>query len=171
MSRFVVENAEDTKLLAQTIAKYLRSGDLVILSGDLGTGKTVFARALLASMGVKEVVTSPTFVLVKSYQGVIPIDHIDIYRIYDPDELDILCIGDLLEDGHAVVIEWGERAIGLLGPSYIQITFERLESEISIDEEVAGAAKRFVTVDFNGPRFRDRARQLEAEIETIWSVA
>ena len=171
MSKFVVENAGDTKLLAQTVANYLQKGDLVILSGDLGSGKTVFARELIGHMGVKEIVTSPTFVLVKSYQGRVAIDHIDIYRIVDPDELDILCIGDLLEDGHLVVIEWGERALGLLGPSYVQITFERIDSEFSIDEEVAGTAKRLVTVDLNGPKFKDRIMQLEAEIEAIWRVA
>ncbi len=171
MSKFVVENARDTKLLAQTVANYLQKGDLVILSGDLGSGKTVFARELIGYMGVNEIVTSPTFVLVKSYQGRVAIDHIDIYRIVDPDELDILCIGDLLEEGHLVVIEWGERALGLLGPSYMQITFERIDSEFSIDEEVAGAAKRFVTVDLNGPKFKDRMMQLEAEIEAIWRVA
>lgn len=171
MLRFVLDNVQDTNQLAQLVANHLGKGDLVILSGDLGLGKTVFARALLGHLGVNEAITSPTFVLVKSYQGRIPIEHVDIYRVENPEELDILCIGELLEDGHIVVVEWGEKALGLFGSSYLQITFERLDTEISLEDEVAGYAKRFVTIELLGPQFKGRIRQLESEICKIWSVA
>ena len=171
MLSFVLENIKDTKLLAETLAGHLGEGDLVILSGELGTGKTAFARALLGYLGVNEVVTSPTFVLVKSYRGRIPVDHVDIYRVDDPEELYVLSIEELLEDGHIVVIEWGERALGLFGSSYIQISFERLDIEVSIEDEIAGEAKRFVTVEIVGPRFRDRRGQMEADMCKTWNVA
>ncbi|NNN18225.1 MAG: tRNA (adenosine(37)-N6)-threonylcarbamoyltransferase complex ATPase subunit type 1 TsaE [Acidimicrobiaceae bacterium] len=171
MLRFVLDNVQDTNRLAQLVANHLGKGDLVILSGDLGSGKTVFARALLGHLGVNEAITSPTFVLVKSYQGRIPIEHVDIYRMENPEELDILCIGELLEEGHIVVVEWGEKALGLFGSSYLQITFERLDTEISLEDEIAGYAKRFVTIEFLGSKFKDRISQLESEIRKIWSVA
>lgn len=171
MLRFVLDDVEGTKLLAQTIAVHLDKGDLVILSGELGAGKTVFARNLLGSLGVNQVVTSPTFVLVKSYQGRIPVDHMDIYRVDDPEELEILCVEDLLDEGHVVVIEWGEKALGLFGPDYVQLTFERLDSEVSVEEEIAGEAKRFVTLEIVGPRFNGRRKQMESDICKLWSVA
>lgn len=171
MLRFVLENAQDTEQLARTFANHLVQGDLVILSGELGAGKTVFARALLRYLGVNEVVTSPTFVLVKSYQGRLPVEHVDIYRVNDAEELEMLCIADLLEEGHLVVIEWGEKALGLFGSSYVQISLERLDAEVSVDEEVAGDAKRFATVEIVGPKFRGRRGQMESEIGELWSVA
>lgn len=171
MLRFVLENAKDTKLLAQTLAGRLGAGDLLILSGELGAGKTVFTRSLIGELGVNQIVTSPTFVLIKSYLGKIPIDHIDIYRIDEPEDLEILCIDDLLEEGHLVVIEWGEKALGLVGSSYIQVTFERLDSEVCVEDEVAGESKRFVTLEIVGSRFGERRSLIEADVGRIWSVA
>lgn len=171
MPKFVLNGSSETTLLAQIVSDHLIGGDLVILSGELGVGKTVFARSLLASLGVTQTVTSPTFVLVKSYVGRFPIDHVDIYRIDNPDELDLLCIGELLEDGHLVVIEWGEKALGMFGDSFIQLTFERISDEVSLDDELIGASPRFVTLDVVGSRFASRRASLEHDVIQHWSSA
>lgn len=171
MLRIVINSATDTRQLAHILSRHLVQGDLVILSGDLGTGKTVFTRELLASFGVETVVTSPTFVLVKSYMGRIPIEHVDIYRVDDLEELDILCIGELLEDGHLVIVEWGEKALGLFGDSYLQITFERLDEDVSMEAEMAGEARRYVTLEAVGPKIAKRRHDIELDIAEVWSAA
>jgi tRNA threonylcarbamoyladenosine biosynthesis protein TsaE len=93
---------------ASLLAPQLRSGDLLLLTGALGAGKTFFAQALINSLGVTEPVTSPTFVMVKNYRGIFPINHVDAYRLLDlvnPQqafaELDID-----LEDA-LTIVEWG----------------------------------------------------------------
>lgn len=166
----MLNDANETEVLALIMSKHLVGGDLIILTGELGVGKSVFARALLKSMGVEGTVSSPTFVLVKNYEGMVPIDHVDIYRVDDVEELDILCIGELLDEGHLVVMEWGERALGLFGDSYLQTTFERLDSEISLENEIEGKAQRFVTVELVGPKFVKRRSQIETEISLRWSA-
>lgn len=171
MSKFVLNDSSETELLAQVVSQHLVGGDLVILTGELGVGKTVFARSLFGSLGVSQTITSPTFVLVKSYVGKFPIDHVDIYRVDDPDELDLLCIGELLEDWHLVVIEWGEKALGMFGDSFIQITFERIDEDLSLDDELMGRSPRFVTIDVFGSRFTGRRQALERDITQHWSKA
>ncbi len=99
-----------TASLAAQIAAGLARGDAVALHGDLGTGKTTLARAILRSLGVDESVPSPTFTLVQSYATPgLTVHHYDLYRLKSPREMDELGFEEALEDG-AVLIEWPERA-------------------------------------------------------------
>ena len=112
----------------KSIAKQLHSGDLLLLDGPLGAGKTFFSQALAKALGVQAEVTSPTFVMVKSYQGHVPINHIDAYRLLDLenprqafDELDI----DL--ENSLTIVEWG-KDFDVTG-SALHIKFEIGEGE------------------------------------------
>ncbi len=99
-----------TAALAQRLAPRLRAGDCIGLKGELGSGKTSFARALLRALGVNEDAPSPTFTLVQSYDGPgFTLHHLDLYRLNDENDLDELGWDDLLADG-LVLAEWPERA-------------------------------------------------------------
>lgn len=121
------QSAEDTMSLAAALARVLRSGDLLLLAGDLGAGKTTFTKGLARSLGVTEPVTSPTFTLVRSYEArdeattsraatsVRSLVHADIFRLDHLQEVVDLAIGEMLEDGAVAVVEWGDLAAPVLG--------------------------------------------------------
>ena len=99
----------ETAHFARTLAANLRAGDLLLLEGPLGAGKTFFTQALIKSLGVSEQVTSPTFVIVKSYQGALPIHHIDAYRLLDaPDPRQAFDELDIDIEGSLTIVEWGK---------------------------------------------------------------
>ena len=104
---------EETFDFGRSLAKTLRGGELLLLDGDLGLGKTVFARGLAAGLGVApEDVTSPSFTLVQEYKGGrAPLFHIDLYRMSedDPEELGTLGIEEILSSGAIAIVEWGDR--------------------------------------------------------------
>jgi tRNA threonylcarbamoyladenosine biosynthesis protein TsaE len=110
-----------TTALGAAIAGQLRRGDAVLLKGDLGSGKTTLARAILAALGVDETVPSPTFTLVQTYETRrFPVSHYDLYRLKRPSELDELGLDQALDDG-AALIEWPERAEGRLPPDALSV--------------------------------------------------
>ena len=101
-------SAEETKQVAEAIEPVLQSGDVILLSGDLGAGKTVFTQGLALALGVRERVTSPTFTLAASYEGRIKLHHLDVYRLENLAEVVDLDLPGLLDDDAIVCIEWGE---------------------------------------------------------------
>lgn len=97
--------------LAMRVAPMLAAGGVVFLAGDLGAGKTTFARALLGALGVESRVKSPTYSLVESYAaGDLTIHHLDLYRIADAGELEWLGLADLAVEPFLLLVEWPERA-------------------------------------------------------------
>jgi len=109
----VARSAAETFEAGRTLAATLRAGDIVLLTGDLGMGKTVFARGLAVGLGVDpETVRSPTFTLVNPYHGRIPVYHVDLYRIEKDSDLDELGLEEILGGDGVAIVEWAER----LGP-------------------------------------------------------
>jgi tRNA threonylcarbamoyladenosine biosynthesis protein TsaE len=96
----------DTLAIGRRVAALLRAGDVLLLAGRLGSGKTLFASGVAEGLGVQETVTSPTFVLAKRYEGFIPIVHADAYRLGTTAEFDDLELASEGRDG-VVMIEWG----------------------------------------------------------------
>lgn len=122
--RLVVEDLAGTRRVAAALAEVLTAGDLVLLTGDLGAGKTAFTQALAAELGVAEVVTSPTFTLVRHYpteRGFVLL-HADIYRLEQLAEVVDLALPEALEDGAAAVVEWGERGAPALLDEHLSVT-------------------------------------------------
>ena len=121
MLRCTTDGAEATRSLAAAVAGRCVPGDVLLLSGDLGAGKTTFAQGVGRALGVDEAVTSPTFTLVRQYEvvptpeGVRTLLHADLYRLEHTGEIADLGLGQLVEDGGLALVEWGEAAEPVLG--------------------------------------------------------
>lgn len=98
----------ETEAAGEELGRRLRAGDVVLLQGELGAGKTTFVRGLARGAGSSAMVASPTFQLVRVYPGRIQLAHVDLYRIENSTELDDLGLEELASQG-AVVVEWGDR--------------------------------------------------------------
>lgn len=105
----VCSTEADTRGLGRRLASLLGSGDVILLSGGLGVGKTVFAGGVGEGLGVEEPIVSPTFVLVRRYQGLVPVVHADLYRIGSTAEIDDLELVPDSADG-VLIVEWGDAA-------------------------------------------------------------
>lgn len=124
----------DTERLGRELGARLRAGDLVVLSGPLGAGKTVLARGIGAGLGVHGPVTSPTFVIAREHpagpRGV-PLVHVDAYRLDGLDELDDLDLDTDLP-GAAVVVEWGEGLAERLAEEHLLLRLDRREDDVRV---------------------------------------
>jgi tRNA threonylcarbamoyladenosine biosynthesis protein TsaE len=111
-SRFETFSAQETRALGRALGETLKEGDIVALTGELGAGKTVFAKGIAEGLGVADEVVSPTFTLQRTYTGNRTLHHFDLYRIEEEEELLHIGFFDTLGDGICVV-EWAERAEAL----------------------------------------------------------
>jgi len=105
---FITQSARETRDLGREIGRSLKPGTIILLYGELGSGKTVFTKGLCRGLGVKETVTSPSFVLVTEYRGRLPITHIDLYRL-DGRAAGQMPIEEYFNEHGLTVIEWAER--------------------------------------------------------------
>ncbi len=116
---------DETYELGRAMGRSLKGGELILLEGDLGLGKTVFARGVAAGLGVKpEDVSSPSFTLVQEYKGGRqPMFHVDLYRLDDPDEIGTLGLEEILSSGGVVLVEWGEKLPPYLRRDAVTVRF------------------------------------------------
>lgn len=133
----VTESAEDTRALGERLAAVLEPGDLLILSGDLGAGKTTFTQGLGTGLGVRGGVTSPTFVIARvhpSLAGGPPLVHVDAYRLGGIDELDDLDLDTSLEDA-VTVVEWGSGVAEGLAEERLEISIGRAAGDDAAEDD------------------------------------
>ncbi len=132
MFTYKSNNEADTKEFAKNLASKLQKGDIVVLSGELGSGKTKFTEGILEYFNLQDEISSPTFTIVNEYiTSNTPIYHFDVYRLEDEDEF--LAIGgeEYFEKG-ICIIEWGEIIETLLPKKYIKISFSKDETDENI---------------------------------------
>jgi tRNA threonylcarbamoyladenosine biosynthesis protein TsaE len=116
--------------LASMVAQVLESGDVVVLSGEVGSGKTTFVRAAARALGVTDRVTSPTYQLARGYEGLkdgrrVIVNHMDLYRLEGIEDRDVLELDDYLDPDAVTFIEWAEPALGVIrDPSLVHISHE-----------------------------------------------
>ncbi len=118
LSRVVLPDEDSTLALGASLAPLVEGGSLVFLVGDLGAGKTTFARGFLRARGWTESVRSPTFPILRSYPLPVPVHHLDLYRIGGLEEALGLDFESLLEGGGVVLVEWPERLEGHFHPDW-----------------------------------------------------
>jgi tRNA threonylcarbamoyladenosine biosynthesis protein TsaE len=124
MTPFFCPRPGDTADLGARLAALLRPGDVVVLSGPLGAGKTLFTSGIAAGLGVEEPVISPTFILTREYSsGFLPLIHADIYRLSTRNEFDDLDLLSQASQG-VLVIEWGDVVEPILPPDHLRVNFE-----------------------------------------------
>jgi tRNA threonylcarbamoyladenosine biosynthesis protein TsaE len=153
---------EATRTLAAALAPLCRAGDVVLLVGDLGAGKTVFAQGFAAALGVAGPVTSPTFALVRQYRcgpdsPVRTLIHADVYRTRSVAEVVDLALAELVEEDAVAVVEWGDLAAPALGDSALEVT-------IAAPDAVATPERRTFSVTGRG-RWSARAGEVAAVLE------
>lgn len=124
------ESPDATAAIAAAIADVSVAGDVFVLGGDLGAGKTAFTKGFGAALGVTEHITSPTFTLAQQYDsGRLVVHHLDVYRLEGLDEVLDLALPELFESGGVVVIEWGDTISPALPAGYLLVQFEFGEAD------------------------------------------
>jgi tRNA threonylcarbamoyladenosine biosynthesis protein TsaE len=135
----------------------VREGDVIVLAGDLGAGKTTFVQGFAAALGVEGPVTSPTFTLVQTYEGIIRVHHLDVYRVAGPGLCDEIGLAELMDDGAVALIEWGDLIRPELPSSFLEVTLHLADA----DDE------RHIDVRCVGPAWSARRRALDDRL-TEW---
>ena len=130
---FITNSAQETQNLAANLAKKLKGGDILALSGDLGGGKTTFVQGLAKGLKIKEKIQSPTFVLMKIYpipKKKFSLCHIDLYRLKDEKDIESIGFQDYLRNNDYIcVIEWAEKIEKILPKNTEWIEFEYVDEE------------------------------------------
>lgn len=121
MIRARTSSVEDTRAAATALSALARAGDVVILVGDLGAGKTAFAQGFGHGLGVTQPITSPTFTLHNQYTGRLVLNHLDVYRLNQLEEAVDLGLPELLDDQSVALVEWGDTIAAALGHEYLEV--------------------------------------------------
>jgi tRNA threonylcarbamoyladenosine biosynthesis protein TsaE len=143
-------SAGETRAVGEAIGKFLRAGDVVSLTGDLGAGKTTFVQGVARALGVEQPVLSPTFVLMREYAGTgLTVHHLDIYRLDRVQDVLDLGFDELLDRGGVVLIEWGDAIAAMLPESYLRL-------ELTIPQDADGEDSRNIALEGNGAEWARR---------------
>lgn len=150
----VAGDAREVIEWGRRLGKELEAGDVICLFGELGSGKTTFSQGIAAGLGVAGPVTSPTFTLIKVYQGRLPFYHADLYRLEDPAQLEDLGLEEFIYGDGVFVVEWAGR-LGKYAPvDFLEVRFEYLPDPQN---------GRQIALLPHGRRYRELVGKLEGE--------
>lgn len=153
MLKFETHSFEETVALGKRFGKILKPGDVICLSGDLGTGKTALTNGIAKALGIDSYITSPTFTLVNEYQGKYPLYHFDVYRIADPEEMFDIGFDEYINSEGITIIEWGEQIKEILPGEIITVVIRKnLEKGLDVRE---------ISIEFTEGRYSEYPRLME----------
>lgn len=135
---FITKNPDETLKLGNKIGSVVKPGSIIALRGDLGAGKTLLTKGIAIALNINEDVTSPTYNIVCEYSGKMPLYHMDLYRISDSEEFEMLGVDNLLFGNGISVIEWCERIDDYLPEDIINITLKRNSNDESREIIIEG---------------------------------
>ncbi len=144
------DSPDGTRAVAAALGEVLVAGDLVLLVGDLGAGKTAFVQGLARGLGVEEPVTSPTFTIVQEYRGRLPLAHVDVYRLDRVQDLYDLGFDELVDDG-VTVVEWGDLVEQVVPADHLVVRIEPGPADND----------RVLELSYHGARWRGRRDDVE----------
>ena len=166
MIRLYAHSTDDTRGIAQAIAKLVRAGDMIVLIGEMGSGKTTFSQHFAHALGVTEPVTSPTFNLLHNYVGGrLQLHHADLYRLERTGELDDLGLTELQEAGGVMLVEWGDVVGEALGTGLIV----KLAVPENADTE-SSVTVRQIEIDWRGMQWETRWDKLRSSLSN-WATS
>ena len=166
MIRLYAHSTDDTRGIAQAIAKLVRAGDMIVLIGEMGSGKTTFSQHFAHALGVTEPVTSPTFNLLHNYAGGrLKLHHADLYRLERTGELDDLGLTDLQEAGGVMLVEWGDVVGDALGTGLIV----KLAANENADTEDSVSIRQ-IDIDWRGMQWETRWDKLRSSLSN-WATS
>ncbi len=118
-------SVDQTRAVAEALAPIVTDGDLLLLTGDLGTGKTAFVQGLARGLLVADRVTSPTFTIMQHHEGRLALHHVDAYRLESPAQVFELALSEVLDEGGVMVVEWGELVLTALEGDHLDVVLRR----------------------------------------------
>ncbi|HZG72079.1 MAG TPA: tRNA (adenosine(37)-N6)-threonylcarbamoyltransferase complex ATPase subunit type 1 TsaE [Chondromyces sp.] len=150
MYEFLTKGPEETQAFSYTLAQKLQAGDVILLEGDLGAGKTTFTKGIARGLGVKRTVNSTTFTIIKEYTGRLPLYHMDVYRVADSGE--DLGFDEYFYGGGVCVVEWAHLIEEQLPAAYLKISIYREADDV-----------RRIVLEPHGQRYEILCKELNDE--------
>lgn len=142
---FIVDSVEKTTKIGIQLGKLVMPGDIICLTGDLGTGKTHMTKGIAKGLSIDEHITSPTFTIVNEYMGRLKLYHFDVYRVNDPDEIYAIGFDEYIFSDGVSVIEWSNYIEELIPDEHISVSLEKLPE--------LGENFRRISIEAKGKRY------------------
>ena len=158
----LTQTAAATRAVGYALAPLLRAGDLVLLAGELGAGKTELAKGIGAGLGIDDTVVSPTFTIAREYDAAIPLVHVDVYRLDRVQEVVDLALEE--RDDAVTVVEWGDAASSAFPADRLEIGLARVDGVGSVDD-------RTLMLEAQGAGWRARAEAIGAAMRAVAASA
>jgi len=166
MIRLTAHSTDDTREIASAIVMLVRSGDMIVLIGEMGSGKTTFSQHFAHALGITEPVTSPTFNLLHNYAGGrLKLHHADLYRLERTGELDDLGLTELQEAGGVMLVEWGDVVGDALGTG---LTVKLAANENADTQD--SVTVRQIDIDWRGMQWETRWDKLRSSLDN-WATS